>query len=75
MTFDQPLYIKAVGIVSTSDDLKKVNVRLGGFHLLMTFKGSIGNIMEGSGLEELWESVHTMSGHAYSRALRAHFRT
>ena len=82
VTFDQPLYIKAVGIVSTSDDLKKVIVRLGGFHLLMSFMGSMGNIMAGSGLEELWESVyakgsvvHMMSGHAYSRALRAHFLT
>ena len=44
--------------------------------------GSIGNIMSGSGLEELWKSVyasettpHMMSGHAYSRALRAHILT
>ena len=38
--------------------------------------------MAGSGVEELWESVyakgsvvHMVSGHAYSRALRAHFLT
>ena len=38
--------------------------------------------MAGCGLEELWESVyakgsvvHMMSGHAYSRSLRAHFTT
>ena len=48
----------------------------------MSYMGSIGNIMTGSGLEELWESVyakgsvvHMMSGHAYARALRAHFLT
>ncbi|KAL5006688.1 hypothetical protein ScPMuIL_015494 [Solemya velum] len=82
VTFDQPLYIKAVDILEVSNDLKKVFVRLGGFHILMSFMGSIGNIMSGSGLEELWESVygrgsvvHMMSGHAYSRALRAHFLT
>ena len=82
VTFDQPLYIKAADIIAASDDLTKVFVRLGGFHLLMSFMGSIGYIMAGSGLEELWESVyakgsvvHMMSGHAYSRALCAHFLT
>ena len=82
-TFDQPLFIKACDIVYACDSLKKkVFPRLGGFHFLMSFMGSIGNIMSGSGLEELWKSVyasettpHMMSGHAYSRALRAHILT
>ena len=51
--FDQPLYVKAPGIVAASTDLKKVFIRLGGFHLLMSFMGSIGNIMAGCGLEEM----------------------
>ena len=52
----------------------------GGFHLLMSFLGSIGAVMKGSGLEEAMEQVyvensvpHIISGKAFSRALRAHF--
>lgn len=85
VTFDQPLYLKATEIVERSDDnsdLSKVILRLGGFHLLMSFMGSVGRIMEGSGLESLWETVygsstvnHMLSGHAYSRAIRAYSLT
>ena len=85
VTFDQPLYWKAVGIVASADpdsDLAKVVVKLGGFHLLMSYLGTIGHIMSGSGLEELWALlyaqntvVHMFSGTAYARALRAHFLT
>ena len=82
VTFDQPLYIKAAEIVASSQDLDKVIVRLGGFHLLMSYLGSIGHIMDGSGLAELWETVYTkgsvihmQSGHAFSRSLRAHILT
>ena len=67
VTFDQLLYIKAVGIVNASDNLENVIIWLGGFHLLMSFMGAI---MAGSGIEELWESVYTkgsvkhmMNGH------------
>lgn len=82
VTFDQPLYMKASEIVAAADentDISKVIVRLGGFHLIMSFLGSIGHIMKGSGLEELWKTVyaegsitHMLTGHAYSRAMRAH---
>ena len=82
VTFDQPLYIKATEIVRSSPELACVVVRLGGFHLLMSLMGAIGYIMSGSGLQELWESVYAknsvvqmISGHAYNRALRAHFLT
>ena len=81
VTLDHPLYIKAVGIVNASDNLEVI-VLLGGFHLLMSFMGAIGNIVAGSGIEELCESVyakgslvHVMNGHAYSCALHAHFLT
>lgn len=84
VTFDQPLYIKAKDIVSSNQngDLSNVIVRLGGFHLLMSYLGSIGYIMDGSGIAELWSTVygsssvpHMLSGHAYARAIRAHILT
>ncbi|ELU12775.1 hypothetical protein CAPTEDRAFT_192603 [Capitella teleta] len=82
VTFDQPLYVKANEIVASDEILQGVVVRLGGFHLLISFMGSVGYIMGGSGLEVLWESVyapasvvHMMTGHAYARALRAHLLT
>lgn len=83
VTFDQPLYIKAKQIVSDpSSGLSNVIVRLGGFHLLMSYMGSIGFIMSGSGLQELWKIIYAaastdvmMKGHAYARALRAHLLT
>lgn len=59
-----------------------MTIRLGGFHLLMSFLGSIGFIIGGSGLDELWAEVyakqsvvHMMTGHAYDRSLRAQFLT
>lgn len=83
VTFDQPLYAKAVEIVYSADptdQVSKIFVRLGGFHLLMSFLGAIGFIMAGSGLEEAMETiyapravVHIMNGHAYEWAIRAHF--
>lgn len=85
VTFDQPLFLKASEIVTNAEmnsDIGKIVVRLGGFHLLMSFMGSIGRIMEGSGLEKLWETVygestvvHMMSGHAYARCVRAYTLT
>lgn len=85
VTFDQPLYAKAVEIVTacgSSSDLSNVIVRLGGFHLIMSYLGSIGHVMLGSGLEDAWGEVyakasvtHMISGHAYARSVRAHFLT
>lgn len=79
-TFDGPLFIKAVNIVKSADSsspISKLVVRLGGFHMLMSFLGTIGFIMNGSGIEELYNTVyakntvvHMMSGHAYSRSVR-----
>ncbi|CAH2101247.1 unnamed protein product [Euphydryas editha] len=56
VTYDQPLYAKALAIVQErqSEELKNVVVRLGGFHILISFLGSIGYIMAGSGIEDLW---------------------
>ena len=48
--------------------------------MLMSFLGSVGNMMKGCGLEEVFEEVysedtvtHMFSGHAVARALRCHF--
>ena len=78
ITFDQPLWWKAVGII----EAKQMGIvcKLGGFHTLMSFLGSIGRVMAGSGLEEALTEIyaknhvpHIMSGKAVSRALRGHF--
>jgi len=45
ITFDQPLYSKAIDIVLTEN--MNIVVRLGGFHTLMNFMGSVGYIMRG----------------------------
>lgn len=83
VTFDQPLYAKAREIVAAAPDdspLKSLFIRLGGFHLLMSFLSAIGFIMAGSGLEELYSTVYAknsvqqmMNGKAYSRVIRALF--
>ena len=77
ITFDQPLWLKAVEIVLS----KKMNMvcRLGGFHTIMSFLGSVGKLMSGLGLSELLETcygantvIQMMSGRAVARALRWH---
>lgn len=79
VTFDQPLYIKARDVVEKTPMLSNVIVRLGGFHLLMSFMGAIGYIMTGSGLKELLSIIYApntvekmFTGHAYARAVRGH---
>ena len=77
ITFDQPLWLKATGIIKNKD--LNIACRLGGFHTLMSFLCSIGNFMAGSGLAEVFEEVyaehtvnHVLSGKAVARSLRAH---
>ena len=80
ITFDQPLWIKALQIITT----KELNIvpLLGGFHMLMSFYGSIGTVMAGSGIDKLFENIygqnavkHMLTGKAVSRANRAHILT
>lgn len=78
VTFDQPLYIKALDI-SMKAGLPIV-IRLGGFHTLMSYLGSIANVMRGSGLEDMLSLMygsntieHILTGKAYARAIRGHF--
>ncbi|GBN12843.1 hypothetical protein AVEN_274269-1 [Araneus ventricosus] len=82
VTFDQPLYTEAREIVATApegSDLSKIVIRLGGFHLLRSFFGAIGYIMQGSGIKEALSLIYApnsldkmLTGHAYARDVRAH---
>ena len=82
VTFDQPLWWKAVGIVKEEPKnscMSSVVLRLGGLHLQMSFLGAIGHLMSGSGLEEILELIyaenavtHMVSGKAIVRAVRGH---
>lgn len=83
ITFDQPLYWKASLLIQdepSSSRLKKIVLILGGFHMQMSFLGSIGHIMTGTGLQECLETVyasnsviHMLSGKSVQRAVRCHF--
>ncbi|KAL7300458.1 hypothetical protein TKK_0006810 [Trichogramma kaykai] len=55
ITFDQPLYFKSRDIAGSlqMDRDFSIVIRLGGFHTLLSFLGSIGYIMKDSGLEEI----------------------
>ena len=86
ITFDQPLYAKAaddmVAAAASESELSSVMVRLGGFHLLMSFTGAVGYMMSGSGLKDQWSHIYAvdsidkmLTGHAYARALHAHLLT
>ena len=79
-SFDQPLYIKAVDVIAPCQpELCSLFARLGGFHWIMSALGALGYVMGGSGLDDVFKTVyapgtvpHIRSGHAYSRAFRAH---
>ena len=83
VTFDQPLWWKALTIISCERDdsqLKSIVLRLDAFHMQMSFLGSIGYLMHDSGLKETLETIyapnavtHILSGKAVSRAVRGHF--
>ena len=77
ITFDQPLWEKATEIVVEKS--LNIVVHLGGFHTLMSFAGSIGSFMDGSGLECALQTVygensvkHMLYGKAIARATRGH---
>ncbi|GBN14429.1 hypothetical protein AVEN_177770-1 [Araneus ventricosus] len=82
VTFDQPLYTEAREIVAAApegSDLSKIVIRLEGFHLLSSFFGAIGYIMQGSGIKEVLSLIYApnsldkmLPGHTYARDVRAH---
>jgi hypothetical protein len=78
VTFDQPLWLKAVEV--TVEHNLNIVCRLGPFHMMMSYLGSLGSVMLGSGLTEVLQTCfgpntvgHMMSGKAVSKAVRGHF--
>ena len=77
VTFDYPLYIKAVEI-GLSLDLP-ILVRIGG--MMKSFLGSIGCLMKGNGLEAIISIAYpgegtvelNLKGSAYYKSLKSHF--
>ena len=82
LTFDQPLYWKAMELQASQESestMKSCVLRLGGFHMCMSFLGTIGHIMQGSGLSSISELIYAegsvpaiMGGKEMSRGTRAH---
>ena len=82
VTFDQPLYMKAVNIINAEpadSPLKAAVPMIGGLHCRMSFLGAIGHLMTETGIKEVLECLyagntikHILSGKAVSRAMRAH---
>ncbi|GFS09519.1 hypothetical protein ElyMa_004784300 [Elysia marginata] len=82
LTFDQPLWWKSQLILNSEpadSHLRSLILQLGGFHTQMSYLGTIGHLMTGSGLRELLEMVyapdavvHMLSGKAVARAVRGH---
>jgi hypothetical protein len=71
VTFDQPLWLKAVEVSKA----KGLNIlcRLGPFHVIMSYLGSLGSFMSSSGLAEVLQCcfapntiVHMVTGKAVS---------
>lgn len=78
VTFDQPLWLNATEIIT--DKSMSMVLLLGGFHMLMSFMGSIGTIMENSGLSTVLETIygsvsvkHMLTGKAIAMSLRGNF--
>jgi hypothetical protein len=82
ITFDQPLFWMASGIVNELPDnspIRDVVLLLGSFHTFMNHLGDLGTLMDGSGLKKILETiygenavVHMMSGKSVQRAFRGH---
>ena len=79
---DQPLYWKSLQLCENEPDGSEhgdmVN-RIAGFHNEMSFLGTIGTLMEATGLKEVLELLyaknavtHMLTGKAVSRAIRGH---
>ena len=74
---DHPLWLKAVDVIHSHQ--LNIVCQLGPFHTMMSYLGSIGAVMAGSGLTELLECcygsntvTHMLTGKAVKRAVRGH---
>ena len=76
-TSDQQLYRIAQTVLWNSPELTKdFYLRLGGMHLLMSYVGSIGSLMAGSGLKEILEKAFSgvpkmLTGKNFPQCVRA----
>lgn len=58
ITFDQCLWIRTMEVIcSRPEEFPKILIRLGGFHTLMSYLGTIGELLGGSGIEEILQTV------------------
>ena len=77
VTFDQPLWYKAMMIKTTKN--LDIAILLGNFHTQMSFLSSIGYVMQNSGIKQIFSLAYAenyvdkmLSGGHYARAMRAH---
>ena len=80
ITFDEAVFFKAMELIwSNPNEYKNIIVRLGGFHIILTFLKVIGKRFESSGIVELWSECdvfgpsageNALSGKHYNRAVR-----
>lgn len=82
ITSDQAIYEIALALrTKHPDKYPNLILRMGGFHLVVNFMGSVGMLMKGSGVEDIFVQAGVchlgtankiMSGKDYYRMLRAH---
>ena len=80
LTFDQPLYLKALQITLCEESgLSDIVLKLGSFHNGMTFLCTIGDTMANTGLKECIQTMYSenstksiLKGKAYVKAIRAY---
>jgi hypothetical protein len=77
ITFDQPLWLKTVEIAHVQS--MNAVCRLSAFHMLMSFQGSMGCFMAGSGIHAANENFcgpisigYMLTGKSIARAVRRH---
>eukprot|EP00116_Pleurobrachia_bachei_P000877 sb/3461139/ len=80
ITFDQPLYLRAVSMTTAKDsDVAHIVVRLGKFHLMLCWLATIGHLFANSGLEMVLGQVYgektvekILAGKQFNRGVRGH---
>lgn len=68
-----------INAASSDYDESRIVLQLRGFHTIVSFFGSIGHLMDGSGLKEVMELIYAgdnvplmLNGKEISRPIRAH---
>ena len=59
LTFDQPLYLKALSLITAENsDVGNIFVRLGKFHLMLCWLSALGTLYANSGLSTILEQCY-----------------